>query len=156
MSAETFVGLLDTPIGWLRIEASAVGVTSIDFDASPVLEARSNAITQQCQQELAEYFAGQRRGFSVPLAAAGTEFQQSVWRALARIPFGHTCCYRDVAEAIGNPKAVRAVGAANGRNPIPIIVPCHRVIGANQTMVGFSGGLDKKEWLLRHEGALLV
>jgi methylated-DNA-[protein]-cysteine S-methyltransferase len=111
-------------------------------------------MTELAKQQLLEYFSEKRRSFSIPLAATGTEFQQSVWQALGQIPFGETCSYLDIAKSIGNPKACRAVGAANGKNPIPIIVPCHRVIGSNQKLTGFAGGLDRKAWLLTHENAL--
>lgn len=147
---------MQTPLGWLRIQATDTGIAAIDFDVEPDSPSQGNAITRQCRQQLEEYFAGQRRYFDLPLAGAGTAFQQRVWQALRQIPFGTTCSYRDIATAIGQPAAVRAVGAANGRNPLPIVVPCHRVIGHNGTLVGFSGGMDKKEWLLRHEGALLM
>lgn len=145
---------LASPIGLLKICANSQGLSAIDFDAKPDT-ACGNAITQQAVRELTEYFQGKRQHFDVPLAAQGTEFQQSVWHALTQIPFGQTTSYQDIAQVIGNPKGMRAVGAANGRNPIPIIVPCHRVIGRNGNLTGFSGGLDKKEWLLKHEGALL-
>lgn len=147
---------IETPIGWLKIQASDDGITAIDFDSPPDAESESNGLTQLCKQQLQEYFAGKRERFDLPLAGRGTLFQKSVWQELTRIPFGTTCCYQDVADAIGNHKAVRAVGAANGSNPIPIIVPCHRVIGRDGSLIGFGGGLDKKEWLLRHEGALLM
>jgi methylated-DNA-[protein]-cysteine S-methyltransferase len=104
--------------------------------------------------QLQEYFAGERSHFDLLLNGAGTDFQQSVWSALARIPFGEVRSYGDIAREIGRPKAVRAVGAANGRNPLPIIVPCHRVIGSNGSLTGFAGGLDIKKKLLALEGAL--
>lgn len=147
---------VESPIGWLKILASDAGVTCIDFDVTPEPGAPGNTITRQCGQQLQEYFAGKRTTFEVPLDAGGTAFQQSVWQALQKIPFGATRCYQDIAHAIGRPTATRAVGAANGRNPVPIIVPCHRVIGRNGNLTGFSGGLDKKEWLLKHEGVLLT
>ena len=106
-------------------------------------------------RQLREYFAGEREAFNVPLRPAGTAFQLSVWRALQEIPYGHTRTYRDVARAIGRPTATRAVGAANGQNPLPIFVPCHRVIGSNGSLTGFGGGLDVKLALLRLEGVLL-
>jgi methylated-DNA-[protein]-cysteine S-methyltransferase len=106
----------------------------------------------QLRQELAEYFAGTRKNFTVKLAPEGTEFQKAAWNALTNIPFGETRSYGEQAAAIGNPKAVRAIGAANGRNPIGIVIPCHRVIGANGTLTGYAGGLDKKAFLLRLEG----
>lgn len=106
----------------------------------------------QLRQELTEYFAGTRKAFSVKLAPEGTEFQRAAWKALTKIPFGETRSYGEQAAAIGKPKAMRAIGAANGRNPIAIVVPCHRVIGANGTLTGYAGGLDKKEFLLKLEG----
>ncbi len=103
-------------------------------------------------RQLKEYFAGKRREFDLPLRMEGTEFQQRVWRELTKIPFGETRSYGQLAKRIGNPNGSRAVGLANGRNPIAIIVPCHRVIGADGSLTGFGGGLDRKEWLLTHEG----
>ena len=103
-------------------------------------------------RQLKEYFAGKRREFDLPLRMAGTEFQQSVWRELTKIPFGETRSYGHLAKRLNNPNGSRAVGLANGRNPIAIIVPCHRVIGADGSLTGFGGGLDRKEWLLTHEG----
>lgn len=103
--------------------------------------------------QLEEYFAGRRLSFDLPLAPTGTGFQQKVWQALREIPYGRTESYGELARRIGQPTASRAVGAANGRNPIAIIVPCHRVIGANGALTGFGGGLDRKQWLLRHEAA---
>ena len=103
-------------------------------------------------RQLADYFAGTRRAFDLPLAPRGTGFQQVVWRALLAIPYGETCSYGELARAIGRPAASRAVGAANGRNPIAIVIPCHRVIGADGSMTGYGGGLPTKKWLLAHEG----
>jgi methylated-DNA-[protein]-cysteine S-methyltransferase len=103
--------------------------------------------------QLAAYFAGERTDFDLPLSPSGTPFQLSVWRALLSIPYGETISYRELARRIGNAKAVRAVGAANGRNPIPIIVPCHRVIGADGSLTGYGGGLPRKRLLLELEGA---
>ena len=108
------------------------------------------------RQQLIEYFAGERKDFDLPLRLNGTEFQLSVLQALQKIPYGETTSYSDIAERIGRPKAMRAVGAANGRNPIPIIVPCHRVIGSDGTLTGYGGGLHRKQWLLQHERATLV
>jgi methylated-DNA-[protein]-cysteine S-methyltransferase len=109
----------------------------------------------QCLRQLAEYFKGQRQKFSVPLLLQGTDFQKSVWRQLKKIPFGRTASYGDIARAIGNPRAFRAVGNANNKNPIPILIPCHRVIGSDGQLVGFGGGLWRKRWLLRHERSLI-
>jgi methylated-DNA-[protein]-cysteine S-methyltransferase len=103
-------------------------------------------------RQLKEYFAGKRREFDLPLRMEGTEFQQRVWRELTKIPFGETRSYGQLAKRLNNPNGSRAVGLANGRNPIAVIVPCHRVIGADGSLTGFGGGLDRKEWLLTHEG----
>lgn len=112
------------------------------------------AITDLAARQLTEYFNGSRVSFDLPIAPAGTAFQQQVWRALLSVPYGHTACYGDIARQINNSKGVRAVGLANSRNPIAIIIPCHRIIGANGTLTGYAGGLDKKEWLLRLEKAI--
>jgi methylated-DNA-[protein]-cysteine S-methyltransferase len=114
---------------------------------------RPHPILARAGEQLNEYFAGRRQSFDLPLAARGTGFQQSVWRALTDIPYGVTRSYREIAEAVGSPRAFRAVGAANGRNPIAVIVPCHRVIGADGSLTGFGGGLERKRWLLEHERA---
>jgi len=108
----------------------------------------------EARKELAAYFEGRLRQFRLPLAPNGTEFQRRVWNVLTTIPYGTTVSYADVARRVSNTAAVRAVGAANGRNPIPIIVPCHRVIGSDGSLTGFGGGLDRKRWLLQHENAL--
>lgn len=105
-------------------------------------------------RQLEEYFAGRRKTFDLPLAPRGTEFQRRVWSALQKIPYGKTVAYADIAQRIGNPKGVRAVGLANGRNPIPIVIPCHRVIGKNGTLTGYGGGLPIKQKLLEIEGVL--
>ena len=119
------------------------GDLSAKLDSSPAA-----SIIRKTIQQLHEYFAGQRRDFDVPLSAPGTEFQMKVWRELSRIPYGKTCSYRDLAVKIKNDKAVRAVGTANGRNPISILVPCHRVIAADGTLGGYGGGLPIKTRLL--------
>lgn len=122
-----------------------LGHLAVGSDANPHLRAATS--------QLNEYFAGQRRSFDVPLDMRGTDFQREVWTALTAIPFGKTRSYRDIAVAIGRPAASRAVGAANGRNPVSIIVPCHRVIGAGGSLTGFAGGLETKRWLLALEGS---
>ena len=110
----------------------------------------------QARQQLSEYFAGQRQTFDLPLNPSGTDFQQQVWQCLQQIPFGTTCSYGTLAQMLGNPSASRAVGAANGRNPISIIVPCHRVVAANRQLTGYAGGLDRKRWLLQHEQSYIA
>ncbi|WP_422082165.1 methylated-DNA--[protein]-cysteine S-methyltransferase [Ulvibacterium sp.] len=112
---------------------------------------KSSKVLGRTKQQLKEYFEGERKTFDVPLFFNGTEFNKTVWRQLLQIDFGETASYMDVAKKINNPRAVRAVGLANNRNPIAIICPCHRVIGSNGKLVGFGGGLEKKDWLLRHE-----
>jgi methylated-DNA-[protein]-cysteine S-methyltransferase len=145
-----------TPIGPLVIDADDTGVrfVSLDGSAPPVLRATTRAAhahVEEASRQLDEYFAGGRIDFDVALSMHGTPFQKRVWAALSDIPFGATLSYGELAERIGAPGAARAVGLANGRNPVPIIVPCHRVIGANGTLTGYGGGLDRKHWLLEHE-----
>lgn len=141
---------LQTELSWLKIEANDEGLSAVAFCDGPH-EEKPNSHTQLAYTELAAYFAGTLQTFSVTLAASGTEFQTSVWLALGTIPYGQTCSYLDVATQINNPKGVRAVGLANGKNPIAIIVPCHRVIGKNGKLTGYASGLDNKSWLLAHE-----
>ncbi len=146
---------LETPLGTLRLTASQAGICAIQFldDAPPASpEEPLPPVLAVCAQQLREYFAGQRRSFEVPLDLRGTPFQRRVWELLQHIPFGETRTYLDLALALGDVKAVRAVGAANGQNPVPIIIPCHRVIGQDGQLVGYGGGLWRKEWLLAHEG----
>ena len=148
---------LDTPIGRLRLLSDGRQLTAIEFegqyaDLGEASEQTDRALAPALRQ-LEEYFQGRRKDFDLPLAVAGTQFQQSVWRALIAIPYGEVRSYGDIAKAIKRPRAVRAVGAANGRNPLPIVVPCHRVIGSNGALTGFAGGLQAKRTLLRLEGA---
>ena len=112
----------------------------------------TDSLIDEARRQLVAYFAGRLRTFDLPLAPNGTDFQRRVWSALREIPFGTTISYAELARRVSNSAAVRAVGAANGRNPIPIIVPCHRVIGSDGSLTGFGGGLPRKQWLLRHEG----
>jgi methylated-DNA-[protein]-cysteine S-methyltransferase len=121
----------------------------------PTREDPDDPLLQQLRRELDAYFAGALRRFTVPLAPRGTEFQRAVWAALLTIDFGETCSYADIARAIGRPTATRAVGAANGQNPIAVVIPCHRVIGSDRSLTGYGGGLDRKRWLLAHETAQL-
>ena len=148
---------LDTPIGELLLAGEEGALAMIGFPKGSMRrEPESDWIFNEAQLEdaarqLREYFAGERRDFDLPLKLQGTEFQVSVLEALQDIPYGETTSYGEIAKRIGRPKAVRAVGAANGRNPIPIVVPCHRVIGSTGDLTGFGGGLDTKEALLRLE-----
>lgn len=148
---------LDSPIGrlhlWARGDALA-GVYFLEHKGAPAPagpEQPDHPVLAAACQQLTEYFAGERRVFDLPVDAAGTAFQRAVWRALVEIRFGATTTYAALARAIGQPAAVRAVGAANGRNPLSIIVPCHRVIGSGGTLTGYAGGLPIKRWLLEHE-----
>jgi len=159
-SRELAVTHLKTPIGILQIAASDEGLVAVVFPTETKRNFAKTKGTEAAQKHLTqavaaleEYFKGKRKDFSdLTLALSGTDFQQRVWQALYKIPFGETRSYGDIARAIDNPKGVRAVGLANGKNPIPIIVPCHRVIGSNGTLTGFGGGLPTKKWLLEHEG----
>ena len=146
--------LLETPVGTLRLVSNGAQLVRIEFEGqyrAHEKHASSDTVLAMCAEQLTGYFAGQRRYFELPLAARGTPFQQSVWNALADIPYGELRSYRDIARTIGNAAAVRAVGAANGRNPLPIVVPCHRVIGSNGSLTGFAGGLHIKRFLLQLE-----
>jgi methylated-DNA-[protein]-cysteine S-methyltransferase len=150
--------MVKSPIGDLQLVASASALVALHLPESDdprddSAELGTNPLLRRVADQLAEYFARERREFDVPLAARGTAFQQRVWDALVRIPFGEIRSYGDIAKAIGRPAGSRAVGAANGKNPIAIIVPCHRVIGANGTLTGYGGGLPTKKWLLEHERA---
>jgi methylated-DNA-[protein]-cysteine S-methyltransferase len=152
---------IDSPVGPLLLAASDAGLHAIEFSRSrhPVPRGGDwregdHLLLHEARRQLDEYFAGRRRGFDLPLAPQGTGFQREVWRALATIPYGETVSYAQLAARVGRPKAMRAVGAANGRNPLPIVLPCHRVIGADGSLTGFGGGLDAKRFLLELEGVL--
>lgn len=153
---------IQTPVGALRLVANHQGVMALLWeDDNPrrvrlgaPIEDKHHAILLEGEHQLQEYFGGKRQTFTLPLAPVGTVFQKKVWAALQTIPFGETRSYGQIAEHIGHPTAVRAVGGANGRNPISIIVPCHRVIGANGKLTGFAGGLKTKAYLLNLEKQL--
>ena len=148
---------IDSPLGPLRLVADEGALTGVYLPSQPAPAARPGQapVLARAAAQLAEYFAGARRDFDVPLAPRGTGFQERVWRELARIPCGETRSYGELARAIGRPSASRAVGAANGKNPISILVPCHRVIGGSGALTGYAGGLAAKRWLLEHEARLL-
>lgn len=153
---------LETPIGTLLVAGDAAAIHRIEFPkrgkaARPEadwIESERGPVAQAARQ-LREYFAGKRTEFDLPLAPRGTDFQRGVWKRLQEIPYGQTISYGELARRVGNPKASRAVGAANGSNPIPIVIPCHRVIGANGRLTGFGGGLPTKETLLALEARQL-
>lgn len=159
---------LPSPVGDLLVAASERGLTTLLFDVwghGPSAAERESweaddgtgpagAILAQARRQLGEYFDGARTTFDLPLDLQGTSFQRQVWDELTRIPFGATRTYGEIARRVGAPSASRAVGAANGRNPVAIVVPCHRVIGANGDLTGFGGGMARKEWLLKHEAGV--
>ena len=161
MTTSTAVGAsyrhVDSPLGRIRLvgrDGVLTGLYLADHGRCPPAGAHWSVDDQAfdgARQELEEYFGGARQDFSVPLDLEGSPFQVEVWTALRAIPYGETVSYADIAQAIGRPAAVRAVGAANGRNPISIIVPCHRVIGADGSLTGYGWGVDRKAWLLAHE-----
>jgi methylated-DNA-[protein]-cysteine S-methyltransferase len=148
--------MIDSPIGVLKLVGSEVGLAAILWaNESPkrvrlniVREDKTHPVLIEVERQLGEYFRGKRKAFDLKLNFVGTPFQNKVWEALLRIPYGQTRSYGEIARELGNPKAVRAVGAANGKNPIAIIAPCHRVIGASGALTGFAGGLKAKEHLL--------
>lgn len=144
------IGTMNSPIGPLSIIADQNALHSISF-TDAVEDFNETPLVRLAKEELTEYFEGRRKAFTLPLAKTGTPFQQQVYAGLCTIPFGETLSYGELAKKIGNEKASRAVGNANNKNPLPIVVPCHRVVGANGQLVGYAGGLDKKEWLLGHE-----
>jgi methylated-DNA-[protein]-cysteine S-methyltransferase len=147
---------LETPIGVLRVTATVAAVTAADWVDEPLPAGAPGPVLRQAVAELVAYFRGERQRFDVALAPAGTPFQRRVWEAVARVPYGRTSSYKEIAAALGKPKAVRAIGAANGQNPLPILIPCHRIVGHDGRLVGYGGGLWRKAWLLRHEGVILV
>jgi O-6-methylguanine DNA methyltransferase len=153
---ETYLGYYDSPIGLIEVCATREAITSLYFVAGRQYGVAGNGHIRHALRQLRAYFRGRRETFDLPLGLQGTPFQQRVWQAIAAIPYGQTISYAELARAVENPRGLRAVGAATGRNPIAIIVPCHRVIGSHGEMVGYGGGLWRKEWLLLHEGALLV
>lgn len=156
MEKPAYLSFLESPAGWVEIRADETGLYSVYFlnEAPDLNTAVPNHLTETAKTELQEYFEGRRRTFSVPLHPSGTDFQRSVWEQLSLLPFGKTASYLDISKNLGDPNLTRAVGAANGRNPISIIVPCHRVIGTDGTLTGYAGGLHRKKWLLQHEGIL--
>ena len=157
MNAKIYFTEFASPIGKLRLTGTGAALTGVFMETERHASAQSrNAVRdaaplREARQQLDEYFGGERREFSLVLDADGTEFQRSVWRALRGIPYGATASYGDIAKRIRNPKAVRAVGLANGRNPISIIIPCHRVIGADGSLTGYGGGIERKRFLLALE-----
>lgn len=143
-----------SPVGELEIQSQGDAITLVGFLRAIKKPEHRTPIIEACIQELDEYFFGGRKSFDVKIELHGSEFQLNVWNKLIEIPFGKTTYYADIATKVGDINAVRAVGLANGQNPVAIIVPCHRVIGKDGSLVGYGGGLERKIWLLKHEGAL--
>jgi methylated-DNA-[protein]-cysteine S-methyltransferase len=164
-----FMDNIESPIGQLLIVSDGASLCAVEFDGDDVrlrayLQKRFGQFTLQPASDpqgfsgrIRDYFAGNLRALEgIPVETGGTEFQRRVWQALREIPTGSTTSYGELAQKIGKPRASRAVGLANGMNPIPVVLPCHRVIGADASLTGYGGGLDRKRWLLEHEGALLA
>ena len=149
-----FYGIYKSKIGNIYIKANEHTLIGVGFDDSQIKE-NENSIVKDTKNQLDEYFNNKRQVFNLPINPIGTDFQKKVWAELLKIPYGQTASYREIAVKIGNPKASRAVGSANNKNPIAIIIPCHRVIGANKKLTGYAGGLDKKQMLLDLEMNLL-
>ncbi len=152
MELKTFSYFLDSPVGFLKITTNNTSLLSIDFvKTEGTSTEKTPSILIETIQQLQEYFEGKRKEFSLNLNPEGTEFQQKTWKFVSMVPFGLTASYLDIAKETGSEKNTRAVGTANGKNPIPIIIPCHRIIGTNGKLKGYAGGLDRKKWLLHHE-----
>jgi methylated-DNA-[protein]-cysteine S-methyltransferase len=148
---QMFTAYVESPLGLLKVKATDAAVTAILFTESIAEPAHSNSLTDVMQQQLKEYFDGSRKMFQIPFEQKGTDFQAKVWNLLYKIPYGKTISYSELSKQYGDLKAIRAVAAANGRNNLSIVIPCHRVIGSNATLTGYAGGLWRKKWLLDHE-----
>ncbi len=149
---------IPSPIGFWTIEANSETITAIKFTAEkPLWTPNPSKITKLATQQLTQYFNNNLEEFDLPLNTLGySPFYKSVWKAVSDIPFGKTASYSDLAITINNPKSVRAVGLANGKNPFPVVVPCHRIIGKDKSLTGYASGLKVKKWLLEHEGTIAV
>lgn len=150
-----YVSYLPTEIGFIRIISNGKGITGIKFMDSDGPE-DPDIHTESAKTQLSEYFKGQRDQFNLTLLPEGTQFEKTVWNSLLEIPQGQTTTYGSIAKKMGNSKSSQAVGHANSKNPIAVVIPCHRVIGAGNSLVGYAGGIERKQWLLKHEGALLL
>jgi len=151
-----YISFYNSPIGYLKIFANDNGIFEIDYVSEINEDSTNCTYIEQCIFELDKYFNGKLKQFSIKLDIRGTNFQQKVWNSLLKIPYGQTMTYKQIAFDIGNEKASRAVGNANNKNKIPIIIPCHRVIGSNNAMVGYAGDVWRKEWLLNHEKKFIL
>ena len=148
-----FISYVESPIGTIEIKADEQSILSVQFKVTNKVETSfsENEISKNGKQQLSEYFASERKEFELPLKLSGTDFQNKVWTELQVIPYGKTISYLQLAKNLGDPKCIRAAGTANGKNPFAIVVPCHRVIGSNGDLIGYAGGLWRKQWLLEHE-----
>ncbi|WP_297099067.1 methylated-DNA--[protein]-cysteine S-methyltransferase [uncultured Draconibacterium sp.] len=147
-----FTRYMDSPVGWLKLQSTETDLTAIYFDAEKTKDSDIQpTILKETESQLHEYFAGERKEFNLQLAPEGTEFQQKIWQLVQKVDFGATASYLDIAIQSGSEKNTRAVGLANGKNPIPIIIPCHRIVGSSGKLTGYAGGLHRKRWLLNHE-----
>lgn len=151
-----FIDYLETPLGLFELTATEKGLRQAIFCGQDTKAINTNSITELAKSQLVEYFSATRTRFTVPIDVQGTAFQQSVWQTLSQIGYGEVKNYGEIAELLGKPKAAQAVGGANGRNPLTIIVPCHRVIGKSGVLTGYAGGIERKQWLLKHEGVKLA
>ncbi len=149
-----FEAYYKSPIGYLRIISNDRDIIKIEFTEDFYKMKMMPVQIQNCIQQLDEYFNGERQIFKIGINPAGTEFQAKIWNLLLKIPYGETISYLKLAREFGDEKAIRAIASANGKNPIPIIIPCHRVIGNDGSLTGYAGGMLKKQWLLEHEGAI--
>ncbi len=146
-----FTVYYESPIGFLEVQTTEGGLRAVSFTLEKIAVEKENIYNQLTIKQLDEYFKNERTEFDIPLDLEGTDFQLRVWRELSKIPFGKTKSYMDIAKALGDPKAIRAVGTSNGRNKIGIIIPCHRVIGSDGSLTGYAGGMERKKWLLDFE-----
>lgn len=150
--SDQFITYFDSPLGWLKITTSSKELISISFETDVAASSpETPRIQSRTIQQLQDYFKGERKDFDIPLAPVGTEFQKQIWKLVQQISYGETTSYLNIAIASGSEKNTRAVGLANGKNPIPIVIPCHRILGSNGKLTGYSGGLERKRWLLLHE-----
>ena len=146
------IAYLKTPLGHAQIEGDHQGISAVRvLDQEQTLNSEIPEVLEEAVYQLKEYFRGDRKQFDLPLNPQGTKFQKRVWKELCKIPYGKSISYLDLSKKLGDPKAIRAVASANGKNPLWIIIPCHRVIGSNGDLVGYAGGLERKKWLLNHE-----
>lgn len=156
MKETCYTAYFESPIGWIEVCGSETAIMSVDFvEEKNTRMQRDHPYLQEAIRQLGGYFQGRRKEFALNLLPEGTEFQQRVWNELLKIPYGQTVSYHDIALALGDAHAVRAVGHANGKNPLAIVVPCHRVIGRDGRLTGYGGGIWRKEWLLQHEGGII-